>query len=312
MTGRLGLTLLLVLMGASWGLTQPLSKIAVSTGYRHFGLIFWTEVISVVVVGAILVALRRPLPLGRRQLGFYLAIAMLGMILPGLSFYEAARHVPAGVLAVTMAAMPMFAFPMALALRLDRFSGLRLLGLVCGLAGVYLLTGREGGFAGVEPIWLLVALVAPFFYGLEANFVARYGTGGAGTLELLFGASLVGMLIAGPLALISGHWIDPRPPWGAPDAALAASAAISVLAYAAYVWMVQQAGPVFSGQVSYLVTGFGVAWSMVVLGEQYGGGFWAALALMLVGLFLVRPRDAALAKPAPEAENGAAANGAIQ
>ena len=30
----------LLIMGAGWGLTQPLSKIAVSTGYRHFGLIF--------------------------------------------------------------------------------------------------------------------------------------------------------------------------------------------------------------------------------------------------------------------------------
>ena len=32
---------ILALMGAGWGVTQPLSKIAVSTGYRHLGLIFW-------------------------------------------------------------------------------------------------------------------------------------------------------------------------------------------------------------------------------------------------------------------------------
>ncbi|NNK16680.1 MAG: EamA/RhaT family transporter, partial [Sulfitobacter sp.] len=29
----------LVLMGAGWGATQPMTKIAVSTGYGHFGLV---------------------------------------------------------------------------------------------------------------------------------------------------------------------------------------------------------------------------------------------------------------------------------
>lgn len=43
MTGResAGLTAILLLLGAGWGLTQPLAKIAVSTGHGHFGLIFW-------------------------------------------------------------------------------------------------------------------------------------------------------------------------------------------------------------------------------------------------------------------------------
>lgn len=35
------LFLALILMGAGWGATQPLSKIAVSEGYRHFGIIVW-------------------------------------------------------------------------------------------------------------------------------------------------------------------------------------------------------------------------------------------------------------------------------
>jgi hypothetical protein len=31
----------LILIGAAWGITQPFAKIAVSEGYRHFGIIFW-------------------------------------------------------------------------------------------------------------------------------------------------------------------------------------------------------------------------------------------------------------------------------
>jgi len=48
---------------------------------------------------------------------------------------------------------------------------------------------------------------------------------------------------------------------------------------------------VFSSQVAYLVTGWGVLWSMLLLGEWYSIWVWMAFALMLVGITLVRPRD---------------------
>ena len=50
MTPRLAAfyTLMLVVLGAGWGMTVPLSKIAVSTGHRHFGLIFWDTMIGAV------------------------------------------------------------------------------------------------------------------------------------------------------------------------------------------------------------------------------------------------------------------------
>ena len=127
-------------------------------------------------------------------------------------------------------------------------------------------------------------------YALEGNIVAKWGTGGAGPTERLCGTSIVGAGIALPMAIGSGAWIDPRPPWGVPDAALVASSIIHAFVYATYVWLVGRAGPVFAGQVSYLVTGFGVMCAMLILSERYSGYFWAAFGLMLVGMFLVRPR----------------------
>ena len=54
--------------------------------------------------------------------------------------------------------------------------------------------------------------------------------------------------------------------------------------------MVGRAGAVFSSQVSYLVTGFGVFWAMLLLGEGYLPYIWAALGMILFGLFLVQPK----------------------
>jgi drug/metabolite transporter (DMT)-like permease len=64
---------------------------------------------------------------------------------------------------------------------------------------------------------------------------------------------------------------------------------LNALAYAGYVWLVGRAGSLFASQVAYLVTGFGVLWSMILLGERYSAWVWAAFALMLVGVALVQP-----------------------
>ena len=73
-----------------------------------------------------------------------------------------------------------------------------------------------------------------------------------------------------------------------------ASSLIHSVVYASYFWMVGRAGSVFAAQVAYLVTGFGVVWAMILLGESYSGWVWLALGLVLGGLFLVQPRKTAV------------------
>lgn len=289
--GHAGLLGVLLCMGAGWGLTQPLMKIAVSEGYRHFGLIFWQTAIAAAILAAITALRGRGLPLGRRHLRLYLVIALAGTVLPNTASYEAARHLPAGVLSIAIAAVPMFAFAIALAMGTDRFHWLRLAGVVCGMGGVAVLIGPEASLPDRAMVGFIpLALVGPLFYGIEANYVARWGTEGLDPVQVLLGASLAGAVICLPLAVLSGHWIDPRPPWGRPDLALIVSSVINGVVYAAYVWTVGRAGPVFASLVAYLVTGFGVFWAMVILGERYSGYFWAAVALMVLGMFLVQPR----------------------
>ena len=93
------------------------------------------------------------------------------------------------------------------------------------------------------------------------------------------------------LALWSGQWISPRPPYGVPELALIASSCVHALVYASNVWLAARAGAVFATQTSYFVTGSGVLWAMLLLGERFSAWVWAALVVMLVGLFLVQPRQ---------------------
>ncbi|WP_294614424.1 EamA family transporter, partial [uncultured Roseovarius sp.] len=82
MSARAGLTLALIAIGAGWGLSVALAKIAVSTGHQPFGLIFWQLVISVLVLGAVTLARGRRLELGRAYWRLFAMVALFGAVLP--------------------------------------------------------------------------------------------------------------------------------------------------------------------------------------------------------------------------------------
>jgi drug/metabolite transporter (DMT)-like permease len=64
----------------------------------------------------------------------------------------------------------------------------------------------------------------------------------------------------------------------------------NVVAYVGYVWIIGRGGAVFAGQVSYVVTGFSIVWSMLLLGESYSVWVWGAMVVIFAGLFLTQPR----------------------
>lgn len=289
----------LVVIGAGWGATQPLTKVAVSEGYRQFGLVFWQMIITGILMVSICVLTRRSIPFNLTTLGTYLVIALIGTILPNAASYQAIVHLPAGLMAILLSLVPMLAFPVAIMLGNETFGWARFAGLFFGLLGVVLIVAPEASLPDrAMLIFIPLAIVAPFFYAFEGNYVARWGTSGLDALQVLAGASIVGAVVALPLALFSGQWIDPRVIWDAPEYAFVASSLIHGLVYAGYVWLVSQAGPVFAAQVSYLVTAFGVFWAMIFLGERYSIWVWLAFGVLMIGLTLVQPRrNSVLAGP---------------
>ncbi len=280
----------LLWLGIGWGSTHPLGKIATETGQGPFGLIFWQQVVMVLVLGAIALVRRKGMLMTAPALRFYVIVAVLGTVIPNGTFYASVVHLPSGIMSIVIAMIPMLAFPMALALRMDRFSTLRLVGLAMGLLGVGLLAAP--GAALPEPAmlaWLPVALIGPLFYAMEATYVAHRGTLGMDALQAMLGASLMGLILCIPLMLALDQGYSPWP-LGRDDLALALSSALHALLYASYVWLAATAGGVFAAQSSYLVTAAGMIWAMVLLGERPSATVWLAVAVMLTGVALVQPR----------------------
>ncbi|MCZ4351073.1 DMT family transporter [Roseovarius aestuarii] len=297
--------LILLVMGAGWGLSVPLSKIAVSSGHQPFGLIFWQLVVMILFLGVICAVRGRPVRMERRYWRLYIVVGMCGAVLPDIFFYLSAMKLPGGIMSIIISSVPMFSLPIALMLGNETFAWRRLLGLCFGLSGILLIVGPEASLPQSAMVaFVPIALLAPLLYATEGNLVAKWGTQDLDSMQVILAASIFGMAVTLPLALITDQWINPMASFGAPEAALVASAVIHAAVYATYVWLVGRAGSVFAAQASYLVTGCGVLWSMWLLSESYSAYVWAALAVMMVGMTLVQPRrvQEALA-PVPMSED---------
>lgn len=284
-------TFCLVLMGAGWGATQPMAKIAVSTGYGHFGLVFWQMALGVLLLGVICFLRGLPLALNGRALRLYVILALIGTIFPNSISYQAAVHLPSGIMSLLISMIPMFAFVIALGLGNDSFQWRRVVGLCFGLVGVLIIILPSVDLGQSVPVfWAALYLVTAMFYAFEGNYIAKWGTEGLEPFQVMLGASLVGMIGMGPVAVISGQFIMLDLSLPLPQVALIASSVIHVFVYSTYVWLAGRAGAVFTAQVSYMVTGFGLFWAYLMLSEAYAPTLWLALAAIFAGMYLVQPR----------------------
>lgn len=295
---QIWLTSVLLGLGALWGLSQPLVKIAVTGDYEPIGMVFIQMAVATVVLGIIQFRRLGQLPFNRFSIGFWIMIAFVGTIIPNSASYEALKVIPSGIYSVLIATIPIMSFPIALAFRNETYSTRRLLGLFAGLAGVLCIVLPDASLPERAMLAAIpLALIAPFCYALEGNLVAKLGTAGMDPIQVMFGASAIGAAISLPMAIAADQLRIPSTPFDQADAALIFASVIHSFVYCIYVWMVGRAGPLFAAQVSYWVTGFGVMWSMLLLGERYAGWVWVAIALLAVGLALVQPRRALATAP---------------
>lgn len=285
---------ILLFNGICWGATLPLTKIAVSSGHQPMGLIFWQLVIALIVLTPVVVV-RRKWPVNlRRSLVFFLVIGLTGTVIPDSVFFLVAARLPAGLLSIIITSTPLFTIAMAVALNVESVSATRIAGILLGAVAMLLLAGVQDGFTGaVNPMFVLIALAAPFFYAFQGNYIALNAPRDFDPIVTLWGASLAGLIITAPLVYFTGDWVDLASPWSAPEWALLGAILLHVLAYAINIWLITKTGPVFTSQTAYIVAISGVLLSALTLGETYSPWVWAALALLLAGLAVVQPRKSA-------------------
>jgi len=281
----------LIAVGVAWGGSQLLSKIAISTGHDPAGVTLLETVIAAVITTLACVLRGRRLPLSRGSVVFYIACGFFGAALPGTLNYTTLQYLPVGIVSILIAGVPMMTLLLGRATGRERLTGLRMLGIAMGAGAVAMIALPDAAVPGVgQAVWVMLGLTVALSYAIENILIDTAAPPGTDALTLMAGMSWAGMALLLPLVWARDGWVD-LTPLGNAELAILAVSVVHLVCYTSFVWLVQAAGPVFAAQVGYLVTISAVFWGMTILGERHAQIIWIALALMLAGMALVRPRD---------------------
>lgn len=281
-------------MGMGWGLTFSLGKIAVESGIPPFGLTFYQASIAGLILLVVVLVRRRPILELKPHFGFICLIALLGAALPSSLFYFAAPHVQAGVLAITVALIPLLTYGFSLPLKIERFSKIRFLGLVFGVLAMLMIAVPENSLPSRAAVpWILLACLSSVSYAGENILLGFRSALAVGPVRMAMAMNLISAIALLPVAIATGSMYTPQFPPGGGDYALLGLSVITVVAYSMFVYTVGRFGAVFASQTGYTVTLCGVFWGMLIFGESHSLWVWLALLMMIIGLMLVLPKSAA-------------------
>ena len=287
--------LLLLILGVAWGGSFSLAKIAMEEGAHPLGVNYWQSLIGAGCLVSYLVVTRQSLPIGRNYLSFYLICGFLGSVAPGLLYFYAVIHISPGVLAITIATVPIMTYIAATLIKIERSSIFRMLGVCCGVLSIVLLIVPTESLPDRSAVpWVFAAIAASACFTGENLVIALRLPKGANVFIVLAGMLIIATLIMTPFVLATDTFVPLSWPWGSSEWAIISLAILSVVCYGLFMMLVVRAGPVFASQTAYIVTLSGVFWGILIFDEKHSLWIWASLAAMLIALALVTPRKEGL------------------
>lgn len=283
--------LILLIMGMAWGLTFSLARIAATRGAHPLGILFWEGIVASILLTAISTARRRSISMKPKLIRLYLITGLIGVVVPGVVFFYAASRVPAGVLSISIAIVPILTFMMSAVYGLEKFALGRVAGVILGTVAIVLLVGPNESLPDPAQLpWVFLALAAAACYAALNMVLALMAPPGAGSFMLTCGMFVAASLMMAPIILATDSFVPFGWPWRALEWSLLGLGAIAAIAFSLYFYLIDHAGPVFGSMTANVVTLFGVIWGIIIFGEHNSIWIWLSLATMMVALALVAPR----------------------
>jgi len=283
--------ILLLICGGGSGLVPSLSRMSAGMGANPIGLTVWVDLIAVVLCATIIL-FRGGFPnLSRRDIAFFLVWAFLVGILQHISIFVLAGHVQATFLTLVLALEGLVVFCFAALMRSEKVALRRVFGLLIGLVGVGVSLYQRMDSTGIEAnFWLFASLFAPLAFAFETIAVAAKRPEHVDpvcAVGIMFGFSTV-MALA--LSLATGNFIAPSTLVSPLGAVVAILATTTVVVNIVFFLLVKHGGGVFTSQKAYVTAIAGVLWGIVLLGETMSPLAWAAILLVLIGMYLVESK----------------------
>jgi drug/metabolite transporter (DMT)-like permease len=214
-----------------------------------------------------------------------LLLGALSVVAPFVLYAWAALHLPAGYSALLNTTAVLFGTLASAWFKEDTLSARKLLGCLCGFAGVALIVQLGPVRPNAATLAAATACVAAAAcYGISTPLMKRATT------------RMQPLAIAAGIHLASMVLLLPGAAWGVPKAQftpttlavlLVLGVVTSGLAYWAHLRIIRHVSPVAAMSPAFLIPVFGVSWGHMVLGEAVSPGIFAGGALVLLATALV-------------------------
>ena len=295
---------LLVILGVIWGSAFAVIRFGLLAGAAPLAFGVGRFSLAAVLMAALALARREPLPSGRT-----LALSALlggGLFIGAYAafLYIGEQQVSAGYASILIAGLPLwsvaFSYPL---LPHDRVGAGASAGLVLGFLGVVVLFLPDllAGVAG-HTLAAVSVLVAGLFGALGSTAVRKWVGGPSGswglTVEFVAATALLGafaLAVPGETAL-PATWAV----WGS---LLYLAAVASVGGYTIYFYLLHRGGPTRANLVAYINPVSAVLLGVAFLAESVTLAEIAGLLLIASGVFLVQREGRARARQAAAARN---------
>ena len=221
-------------------------------------------------------------------------LSALGNLLPFSLIAWAEQYVPSGEAGMLMALMPITTLIMGhYFLSHERLTLLRVFGVLLGLLGVFLILGEDLWQAGSpERFWgQLVILLGTVAYAANGIYTKRLPA--IDPVAVTAGSLTIGTLLLTPVVLALQGPVDLGENLQAVGAVLVLGVFATGVATWVYFIVVLEVGPGFLSTINYLIPGTALLFGIVVLSEPAGVLQLVALALILLGVWLIQPRRSA-------------------
>ena len=285
---------LFLLLGAGFfiGLVFPLSHFASVAGTDPLAHIGWSA------FGASLVLLAQARTFGglagisKPVLRYAVLAGALTYAIPFGALVFVVPQTGTGIPSIFQSLAPILTLGIVVVLGMERPGPIRLLGLALGLVGMLTIVLSRGQISEtpLSPVWLLAALVTPA--ALAVGNVYRSAAWPQG--ESPIGLAALSFVSAGAMVLLAGLILavatgDTRTILVPADGlwVTAAQALASGIGYRLFFRLQKIGGPVYLSQISYVNTGVGLAFAVVLFREPVTPQMVIALTLIVIGVSLV-------------------------
>lgn len=277
---------LLLAAGGLLGLTSNVAKLAGDWGLPPLAFLAWS-IAGATAMLFVMSALRSEWPpVSARAVEYYVVAAFVTVAASNLIFFAAAPRVGAGFVALAIAFPPLLTYLGALALRMERFDGLRAAGVALALSGALVLAWRKLAEPDADPFWIGLTLLGPVLLaagnlyrslrwppGASADALAP-GMLVAATGWLVVAAALPGLSLVLP---VDGRTLG----LVALQSALFAGQFLLLFA------LQRAGGPVLLSLLGSVGAVVGVPVAVLALGEEVPAGLLVAVPLIVVGIAAV-------------------------